>query len=80
MKTLRVLSVVCALALAVTNAGGLGSLPAATLSPNGFKTVLEIDAMGTFNVTRAAFDDFAALDRFADKPRRKPIASRMCGA
>ncbi len=40
----------------VNGAAGNFLAPAAQLSPNGFKTVLEIDAMGTFNVTRAAFD------------------------
>lgn len=40
----------------VNGAAGNFLAPAAMLSPNGFKTVLEIDAMGTFNVTRAAFD------------------------
>ncbi len=40
----------------VNGAAGNFLCPAAQLSPNGFKTVLEIDAMGTFNVCRAAFD------------------------
>src|SRR5262249_46205481 len=30
--------------------------PAAQLSPNGFRTVVDIDANGTFNVCRVAFD------------------------
>lgn len=40
----------------VNGAAGNFLAPAAALSPNGFKTVLDIDANGTFNVCRAAFD------------------------
>jgi peroxisomal 2,4-dienoyl-CoA reductase len=40
----------------VNGAAGNFLAPAAGLSPNGFKTVLDIDACGTFNVCRAAFD------------------------
>src|SRR5262245_696364 len=40
----------------VNGAAGNFLAPAAQLSYNGFKTVLDIDAMGTFNVSRAAFD------------------------
>ncbi|HTJ80204.1 MAG TPA: SDR family oxidoreductase [Polyangiaceae bacterium] len=40
----------------VNGAAGNFLAPAAALSPNGFKTVLDIDACGTFNVSRAAFD------------------------
>lgn len=40
----------------VNGAAGNFLAPAAGLSYNGFKTVLDIDAMGTFNVSRAAFD------------------------
>jgi peroxisomal 2,4-dienoyl-CoA reductase len=40
----------------VSGAAGNFLAPAATLSPNGFRTVMEIDAAGTFNVARAAFD------------------------
>jgi len=40
----------------VNGAAGNFLAPAAQLSYNGFKTVLDIDAMGTFNVCRAAFD------------------------
>lgn len=42
--------------IVVNGAAGNFLAPAATLSPNGFKTVMEIDACGTFNVCRAAFD------------------------
>lgn len=31
--------------------------PAEELSSNGFKTVMEIDALGTFNMSRAAFGE-----------------------
>ncbi|MFO0684732.1 MAG: SDR family oxidoreductase [Sandaracinus sp.] len=40
----------------VNGAAGNFLAPAAALSYNGFKTVLEIDAMGTYNVCRASFD------------------------
>lgn len=42
--------------IVVNGAAGNFLAPAAGLSPNGFKTVMDIDANGTFNVCRAAFD------------------------
>ncbi len=42
----------------VNGAAGNFLAPAAALSPNGFKTVLDIDTCGTFNVSRAAFDAY----------------------
>jgi peroxisomal 2,4-dienoyl-CoA reductase len=42
--------------IVVNGAAGNFLAPAAQLSPNGFKTVMDIDANGTFNVCRAAFD------------------------
>jgi peroxisomal 2,4-dienoyl-CoA reductase len=42
--------------IVVNGAAGNFLAPAAQLSYNGFKTVLDIDALGTFNVCRAAFD------------------------
>ncbi len=42
--------------IVVNGAAGNFLAPAATLSPNGFRTVMDIDANGTFNVSRAAFD------------------------
>ncbi len=42
----------------VNGAAGNFLCPAANLSPNGFKTVMDIDAAGTFNVSRAAFDAY----------------------
>jgi 2,4-dienoyl-CoA reductase [(3E)-enoyl-CoA-producing], peroxisomal len=42
--------------IVVNGAAGNFLAPAAQLSYNGFKTVLDIDALGTFNVSRAAFD------------------------
>lgn len=42
--------------IVVNGAAGNFLCPAATLSYNGFKTVMDIDAMGTWNVSRAAFD------------------------
>lgn len=40
----------------VNGAAGNFLAPAAALSPNGFRTVVEIDTVGTWNVCRAAFD------------------------
>jgi peroxisomal 2,4-dienoyl-CoA reductase len=40
----------------VNGAAGNFLAPAAQLSYNGFKTVLEIDTVGTYNVCRASFD------------------------
>ncbi|MGM0574575.1 MAG: SDR family oxidoreductase [Myxococcota bacterium] len=40
----------------VNGAAGNFLAPAAALTPNGFRTVMEIDTVGTWNVTRAAFD------------------------
>ncbi|MFW6086206.1 MAG: SDR family oxidoreductase [Myxococcota bacterium] len=40
----------------VNGAAGNFLAPAAQLSYNGFRTVLEIDAIGTYNVSKAAFD------------------------
>jgi 2,4-dienoyl-CoA reductase [(3E)-enoyl-CoA-producing], peroxisomal len=39
----------------VNGAAGNFLAPAAALSPNGFRTVIDIDLCGTFNVCRAAF-------------------------
>jgi peroxisomal 2,4-dienoyl-CoA reductase len=39
----------------VNNAAGNFICPSADLSPNGFGTVVDIDAKGTWNVSRAAF-------------------------
>jgi len=40
----------------VNGAAGNFLAPAAGLSPNGFRTVIDIDLVGTFNTTRAAFE------------------------
>jgi peroxisomal 2,4-dienoyl-CoA reductase len=40
----------------VNGAAGNFLSPAAALSPNGFKTVIDIDLLGTFNTTKAAFE------------------------
>ena len=44
----------------VNGAAGNFLAPAATLSPNGFKSVIDIDTRGTFNATRLCFDQLAA--------------------
>jgi peroxisomal 2,4-dienoyl-CoA reductase len=40
----------------VNGAAGNFLAPAAALSPNGFRTVIDIDLNGTFNTSRAAFE------------------------
>ena len=40
----------------VNGAAGNFLAPAAGLSPNGFRTVIDIDLVGTFNASRAAFE------------------------
>ncbi len=42
----------------VNGAAGNFLAPAAALSYNGFKTVMEIDAIGTWNVCRASFEKY----------------------
>lgn len=44
----------------VCGAAGNFVVPAEMLSPNGFKTVLEIDLLGSFNASRAAFEQLRA--------------------
>ncbi len=44
------------LQIVVNGAAGNFLCPAAQLSSNGFRTVMDIDALGTFNVSRVAFD------------------------
>merc|ERR1712062_559885 len=41
----------------VNNAAGNFLAPAEDLSPNAFRTVMEIDALGTFHLTTAAFPE-----------------------
>ena len=40
----------------VNNAAGNFPAPITLISPNGFKAVVDIDLLGTYNVSRAAFD------------------------
>lgn len=40
----------------VNNAAGNFPAPITGISPNGFKSVVDIDLLGTFNVSKAAFD------------------------
>ncbi|HEY0985512.1 MAG TPA: SDR family oxidoreductase [Kofleriaceae bacterium] len=47
----------------VNGAAGNFLAPAAALSPNGFRTVVDIDLNGTFNTSRAAFE---ALQKSGD--------------
>jgi peroxisomal 2,4-dienoyl-CoA reductase len=49
----------------VNGAAGNFLAPAAALSPNGFKTVIDIDLCGTFNASRAAFEHLRASKRGA---------------
>jgi peroxisomal 2,4-dienoyl-CoA reductase len=45
-----------ALDIVVNNAAGNFPAPMSAISPNGFKTIVDIDLLGTYNVTRTAFD------------------------
>ena len=40
----------------VNNAAGNFPVPVSNLSPNGFKAVVDIDLLGTFNVSKAAYE------------------------
>ncbi|MGD1110101.1 MAG: SDR family oxidoreductase [Mycobacterium sp.] len=40
----------------INNAAGNFPVPISDLSPNGFKAVVDIDLLGTFNVSKAAYD------------------------
>lgn len=42
--------------IVVNDAAGNFPAPMSQISPNGFKAVVDIDLLGTYNVTRAAFD------------------------
>lgn len=42
--------------IVIAGAAGNFTAPATGISPNGFKTVIDIDLLGTYNVFRAAFD------------------------
>jgi NAD(P)-dependent dehydrogenase (short-subunit alcohol dehydrogenase family) len=42
--------------IVVNNAAGNFPAPISKISPNGFKAVVDIDLLGTYNVSRAAFD------------------------
>jgi len=44
------------LSIVVNNAAGNFPAPMSTISPNGFKAIVDIDLLGTYNVTRSAFD------------------------
>ena len=44
------------LGIVVNNAAGNFPAPMSRISPNGFKAIVDIDLLGTYHVTRAAFD------------------------
>jgi NAD(P)-dependent dehydrogenase (short-subunit alcohol dehydrogenase family) len=46
--------------IVVNNAAGNFPAPITKISPNGFKAVVDIDLLGTFNVSKAAFDAWLA--------------------
>jgi len=46
--------------IVVNNAAGNFPAPMSKISPNGFKAVVDIDLLGTYNVSRAAFDAWLA--------------------
>lgn len=45
--------------IVVNGAAGNFPIPAAALTPNGFKSVMDIDLLGTFHVSRAAFESLS---------------------
>jgi NAD(P)H-dependent flavin oxidoreductase YrpB (nitropropane dioxygenase family) len=72
-----------ALAVAVSNAGGLGSLPCAMLGPEALRAELEALRAGTgkpFNVARRAAAVLPRTRRRSAKRRRRPgpPALRRC--
>jgi peroxisomal 2,4-dienoyl-CoA reductase len=44
----------------VNNAAGNFPAPITNISPNGFRAVVDIDLLGTYNVSKAAFDTWLA--------------------
>jgi peroxisomal 2,4-dienoyl-CoA reductase len=44
--------------IVVNNAAGNFPAPITSISPNGFKAVVDIDLLGTFNVSKAVFDSW----------------------
>jgi 2,4-dienoyl-CoA reductase [(3E)-enoyl-CoA-producing], peroxisomal len=44
--------------IVVNNAAGNFPAPMSKISPNGFKAIVDIDLLGTYNVTRAAFEAY----------------------
>jgi peroxisomal 2,4-dienoyl-CoA reductase len=52
----RVVAELGSIDLLINNAAGNFFCPSEKLSPNGFGTVVDIDAKGTWNVSRAVFD------------------------
>ena len=56
----------------VNNAAGNFPAPITSISPNGFKSVVDIDLLGTYNVSRAAFDAW-----LKDHGRRMTLESAM---
>ena len=59
--------------IVVNNAAGNFFCPSADLSPNGFGTVIDIDAKGTWNVSRAAYQA-----RLKDHGGRASTSARPC--
>ena len=46
--------------IVINDAAGNFPAPMSKISPNGFKAVVDIDLLGTYNVTRCAFDAWLA--------------------
>jgi peroxisomal 2,4-dienoyl-CoA reductase len=46
----------CRLDIVVNNAAGNFPAPISKISPNGFNTIVDIDLLGTYNVSKAAFN------------------------
>lgn len=64
-------------------AGAAGNFlcPASSLSSNAFKTVMDIDTLGTFNVSRVLYEKFFRVSvprRGPPRPGRALTAPLMC--
>jgi NAD(P)-dependent dehydrogenase (short-subunit alcohol dehydrogenase family) len=57
----------------VCGAAGNFLCPAEDLSPNGFKTVIDIDLQGSFHASRAAFEQLKADARHDHLSSRRPV-------
>lgn len=62
LSIIKLLTSTCIIDILVNCAAGNFLCPAKDLTPNGFKTVIDIDLNGTFNASRAAFEVCVAFN------------------